>query len=63
VLHVRISKGRFIKVTIGLTEPMRMGDMIRCLSNGRKGREGYHVIQRSSSRIQGYTHAIEESKV
>jgi hypothetical protein len=35
----KISKSGFIKVTIGLTEPMRMGDMLRCLSNGRKGRE------------------------
>jgi hypothetical protein len=34
-----ISKGGFIKVKIGLTEPMRIGDMIRCLSNGRKGWE------------------------
>jgi hypothetical protein len=58
-----ISKGGFIKVTISLTEPMRMGDTIRCHSNGRKGREGYHVIQRSSRRLHGYTHAIEESKV
>jgi hypothetical protein len=30
----KISKGGFIKVTIGLTEPMRMGDTMRCLSNG-----------------------------
>jgi hypothetical protein len=58
-----ISKGGFIKVTIGLTESMRMGDTIRCLSNGRKGREGYHVIQRSSRHLQGYIHVIEESKV
>jgi hypothetical protein len=58
-----ISKGGFIKVTIGLTEPMRMGDTTRCLSNGRKGRKGYHVIQRKSRRLQCYTHVIEESKV
>jgi hypothetical protein len=32
-----ISKGVFIKVTIGLMEPMRMGDMITCLSNGQTG--------------------------
>jgi hypothetical protein len=30
----KISKGGFIKVTISLTKPMRMSDMIRCLSNG-----------------------------
>jgi hypothetical protein len=59
----KINKGRFIKVTISLTEPMRMSDTIRCLSNRQKGREGYHVIQRSSRRLQGYTHTIEESKV
>jgi hypothetical protein len=27
----KISKGGFIKVTIGLMEPMRKGDTIRCL--------------------------------
>jgi hypothetical protein len=27
----KISKGGFIKVTIGLTEPMRKGDTVRCL--------------------------------
>jgi hypothetical protein len=27
----RISRGKLIKVTIGLAEPMREGDMIRCL--------------------------------
>jgi hypothetical protein len=35
----KISKSGFIKITIGLTEPMRMGDMLRCFSNRRKGRE------------------------
>jgi hypothetical protein len=30
----KISKGAFINVTIGLTEPMRKGDTTRCLSNG-----------------------------
>jgi hypothetical protein len=54
-----ISKGEFIKVTISLMEPIRMADTIRCLSNGRKGQEAYHVIQRSSRCIQDYTHAIE----
>jgi hypothetical protein len=29
-----MSKDGFIKVTVGLTEPMRMGNMLRCLSNG-----------------------------
>jgi hypothetical protein len=36
----KISKSGFINVTIGLTKPMRKGDTTRCLSNGRKGREG-----------------------
>jgi hypothetical protein len=36
----KMSKDGFIKVIVGLTEPMRMGDTLRCLSNGRKGREG-----------------------
>jgi hypothetical protein len=37
----KISKGGFIKVTSGLIGPMRKGDTIRCLSNGRKGVEGF----------------------
>jgi hypothetical protein len=36
---LKISKSGFIKVTIDLTEPMRMGDTLKCLFNGRKGRE------------------------
>jgi hypothetical protein len=40
VLRSKISKGRFIKVTIGLMELTRECDMIMCLSNGRKGQEG-----------------------
>jgi hypothetical protein len=35
----KIRNGGFIKVTSGLMGPMRKGDTIRCLSNGRKGRE------------------------
>jgi hypothetical protein len=35
----KISKGELIKVTIGLTEPMRMGDMIRCLFGESKVRK------------------------
>jgi hypothetical protein len=30
---------------------------------GERDRRVYHVIQRSSMRLQGYTNAIEESKV
>jgi hypothetical protein len=36
----KISNGGFIKVMSGLMGPMRKGDTIRCLSNGRKRREG-----------------------
>jgi hypothetical protein len=36
----KISKGGFIKVTSGLMGPMRKGDTIRCISNGRKEWEG-----------------------
>jgi hypothetical protein len=35
----KISKGELIKVTIGLTEPMRMGDTIRCLFGESKVRK------------------------
>jgi hypothetical protein len=39
-------------------------DMVMCLSNGQKrGRRVYHVIRKSSRRLKGYTHLIEESKV
>jgi hypothetical protein len=37
----KITKGGFIKVTSGLMGPMRKGDRIRCLSNGRKGAGGF----------------------
>jgi hypothetical protein len=30
---------------------------------GERGGRVYHVIQRRSSHLQGYTHAIEESKI
>jgi hypothetical protein len=36
----KMSKGGFIKVTIGIAESMRMDDTFRSLSNGRKGWEG-----------------------
>jgi hypothetical protein len=36
----KVTNGGFIKVTISLTELTRECDMITCLSNGRKGREG-----------------------
>jgi hypothetical protein len=53
----KISKGGFAKVTIGLMGPMRKGDTIRCLlMSGMID----NVVQRSSRRLQSYTHAIEE---
>jgi hypothetical protein len=36
----KTSKGGCINVVSGLMGPMRKGDTIRCLSIGRKGREG-----------------------
>jgi hypothetical protein len=50
----KISKGGFIKVTIGLTEPMRKGDMVRCLLVSQKSRKIYNMVQRSSRWLQGY---------
>jgi hypothetical protein len=35
----KISKCGFINVTIGLTEPMRKGDMVRCLFGEPKERK------------------------
>jgi hypothetical protein len=50
----KISKCGFIKVTIGLTEPMRKGDMVRCLLVSHGSEKIYNVVQRSSRRLQGY---------
>jgi hypothetical protein len=47
----RISNGGFIKVTIDLMGPMRNGDMIRCLSNGRKGAGGFTCDSNGSRRL------------
>jgi hypothetical protein len=49
----KISKGGFIKVTIGLTKPMRKGDMVRCFLVKQRSRKIYNVVQRSSRRLQG----------
>lgn len=59
----KISKGGFIKVTIGIAEQQE--SVIRQCSflMGERGRRVYHVIQRSPRRLQGYTNATEESKV
>jgi hypothetical protein len=54
VTVLKISKGELIKVTIGLTEPMRMGDMIRCLLVSQRSGKIYNLVQRSSRRFQGY---------
>jgi hypothetical protein len=50
----KIRKGGFIEVTIGLTEPMRKGDMVRCTLVSERSEKIYIVVQRSSSRLQGY---------
>jgi hypothetical protein len=49
---------KFIKVTIGLVEPMRGGDTIRCLLMSQRSEKIYNEIQKSSRRLQGYTHTI-----
>jgi hypothetical protein len=59
----KISKGGFIKVTIGTVEQQESVIRQCAFLMGERGRRVYHVIQRSSRRFQGYTHAIEESKV
>jgi hypothetical protein len=49
-----ISKGGFVKVTIGLTEPMRKGEMVRCLLVSQRSGKIYNEVQTSSRRFQGY---------
>jgi hypothetical protein len=58
-----ISKGGFIKVMIGLTEPMGGVTRSGAFLMGKRDGRVYHVIQRSSRHLQGYAHAIEESMV
>jgi hypothetical protein len=50
----KISKVRFIKITIDLTEPMRKGDTVRCLLVSQMSEKIYNVVQKSSRRLQGY---------
>jgi hypothetical protein len=59
----KISKGGFIKVTIGIAEQHESVIRQCAFLMGERCGRVYHVIQRSSMRFQGYTHAIEESKV
>jgi hypothetical protein len=59
----KICKGGFIKVTIGIAEQKESVIRQCAFLMGERGERVYHVIQRSSRRFQGYTHAIEESKV
>jgi hypothetical protein len=58
----KISRGKLIKVTIGLAEPMRESDMIRCLLMSQRSGRIDNRIQKSSRRLQGYTHTIQDSK-
>jgi hypothetical protein len=51
----KISKGRFIKVTVGITEPMRKGDTVRCPLVSQMSGKIYIVVERSSRRLQGYS--------
>jgi hypothetical protein len=59
----KISKGGFIKVMIGIAEQQESVIRQCAFLMAERGERVYHVIQRSSRRFQGYTHAIEESKV
>jgi hypothetical protein len=59
----KISKGGFIKVTIGTAEQQESGIRQCAFLMGEWGGRVYHVIQRSQRRLQGYTNVIEESKV
>jgi hypothetical protein len=54
VLWVQISKGGFIKIMIGLTGPMRKGDMVRSYLVGQRSGKNYIVFQRSSRWLQVY---------
>jgi hypothetical protein len=58
----KINKDKFIKVTIGLAEPMRKGATIMCLLMNQRSRRIDNEIQKSSRWLQGYTHAIQDSK-
>jgi hypothetical protein len=40
----KISKGGFIKVTIGLTKPMRKGDTVRCLLVSQRNGKIYNMV-------------------
>jgi hypothetical protein len=59
----KISKGGFIKVMIGIAEQQESVIRQCAFLKGKRDGRVYHVIQRISRHFQGYTHAIEESKV
>jgi hypothetical protein len=42
----KIYKDGLIRITIGLAEPMREGDTIRCLLMGQRSGRIYNVVQR-----------------
>jgi hypothetical protein len=48
---------------IGLAESMREGDTIKCLLMSQRSEKIYNGIEKTSRRFQGYTHAIQDSKV
>jgi hypothetical protein len=45
------SRGKLIKVTIGLAKLMREGDTIMCPLTSQRSRMIYNVIQKSSRRL------------
>jgi hypothetical protein len=58
-----MNEDNFIKVTIGLAELMSGGDMVRCLLMSQRSGKIYNGIQKSSRRLQGDTHTIQDSMV
>jgi hypothetical protein len=46
VTSLKIHMGKIIKVTIGLAEPMKEGDTIRCLLMSQRSERIYNVAQR-----------------
>jgi hypothetical protein len=46
VTSLKIHMGKIIKVTIGLAEPIKEGDTIRCLLMSQRSERIYNVAQR-----------------
>jgi hypothetical protein len=54
----KVCKGGFIKVTIGIAKQQESVIRQCAFLMGEWGGRIYYVIQKSSRRLQGYTHAI-----